>query len=478
MKKYILTILSAALFVSCSDDFLDKAPQSTVSGDQLTDLIKNFPEKALTVVEGAESGNNKYLIQFDTNGAAAHDDFGYMSIKLGLDHMTNDFVAQSSHWFNSYYMYVARQESNSRNLMVWRFNYKVVYNMNSVLNLIPDDATDPTVLNIKGRALAMRAQAYLDLIRLYGNGEEGIPYYSKELYDTSRVPTSVVYQNIENDLLEAYNLLQDYTPSSKEMISKNVVAGFLSRLYLTTGNYPAAAQYANAARSGYSPMNATQLSDGFDEITNPEWMWGADINGSTSTVYASFFSNIGNLNPGYAGLLQVYKKIDKRFYDALPDTDLRKQNWFVAASNQYNLPAYSNIKFVDDTEFVGDYVFMRAAEFYFNEAEALALSGNETQAKQVLFEIMSTRDTAYQLSSNSGQALLDEIRLNKRVEMWGEGTTFFDMKRWNEALDRTYTGSNHGAHGLLSYPAGSSKFTFQIPIAEINTNPNLTQNPF
>ena len=45
MKKYILTILSAALFVSCSEDFLDKEPQGTVSADQLSDVIKNFPEK-------------------------------------------------------------------------------------------------------------------------------------------------------------------------------------------------------------------------------------------------------------------------------------------------------------------------------------------------------------------------------------------------------------------------------------------------
>ncbi|MBS7332946.1 RagB/SusD family nutrient uptake outer membrane protein [Faecalibacter bovis] len=477
MKKYILTILSAALFVSCSDDFLDKDAQGTVSADQLSDVIKNFPEKALTIVEGAESGNNKYLIQFNTNGAAAHDDFGYMSVKLGLDHMTNDFVATASHWFNSYYMYVARQESNSRNLMVWKYNYKVIYNMNNVLSLIPADANDESVLQIKGRALAMRAQAYLDLIRLYGNGDLGIPYYSQELYDTNRVPTNVVYQNIENDLLEAYELLQNYTPANKQMISKNVVAGFLSRLYLTTGNNAAAAQYANAARQGYAPMNEAQLKDGFDDISNPEWMWGGDIDGSTSTSYASFFSNIGNLNDGYAGLLQVYKGIDKRFYDALPSTDIRKNNWFVTEGNSYGLPAYANIKFVDATFFVGDYVFMRAAEMYFNEAEALALSGNEAQAKQVLFEIMSTRDTAYQLSSNSGQALLDEIRLNKRVEMWGEGTTFFDMKRWNEGLDRTYTGSNHGSHGLLNYPAGSTKFTFQIPISEINTNPNIVQNP-
>ena len=75
--------------------------------------------------------------------------------------------------------------------------------------------------------------------------------------------------------------------------------------------------------------------------------------------------------------------------------------------------------------------------------------------------------------------MLDEIRFQRKLELWGEGFAFYDMKRWNIALDRTYAGSNHANFGKFSYPAGSNKFTFQIPRKEMNLNTAITvQNPF
>ncbi|MEZ4838982.1 hypothetical protein [Flavobacterium sp.] len=36
-----------------------------------------------------------------------------------------------------------------------------------------------------------------------------------------------------------------------------------------------------------------------------------------------------------------------------------RKGWFAAAGNPFGLPQYANVKFVDDTDFEGDYVFMR-----------------------------------------------------------------------------------------------------------------------
>src|SRR5690625_7446983 len=96
-----------------------------------------------------------------------------------------------------------------------------------------------------------------------------------------------------------------------------------------TENYPKAAQYANIARAGYSPMSADaeanySLFDGFQFIGNPNWMWGADITGATSSVYASFFSHMDNTNDGYAGLLNVYRVTVKRLYVYIHDIDFCK----------------------------------------------------------------------------------------------------------------------------------------------------------
>ncbi|MEZ4838981.1 hypothetical protein [Flavobacterium sp.] len=50
---------------------------------------------------------------------------------------------------------------------------------------------------------------------------------------------------------------------------------------------------------------------------------------------------------------------------------------------------------------------------YLIEAEAKALAGNEAGARQALFQLISTRDASYTLSTNSGQNLIEEIRLTE-----------------------------------------------------------------
>src|SRR5690606_25647713 len=123
----------------------------------------------------------------------------------------------------------------------------------------------------------------------------------------------------------------------------------------------------------------------------------------------------------------------------------------------------------------GDYIYLRSALMYYIEAEALARAGNENQARQVLFEITKERDPSYTLSANSGEALIDEIILQKRIEMWGEGFAWFDLKRLNKGVDRNYSGSNH-VFAKLVIPAGDNKFKFMIPQAEIDANPEILPN--
>ena len=478
MKKYIYSILavSSLLLVSCNEDALDKKPQSEISGDQIADIINSDPEQALRILESLESGNQRYLIQYQDT-----DFTGYISTKLGLDLMSNDMAQANWHWMGHFYNYLSRNANSNQTYYFWRFYYKSIYNMNEIIKYIPDASANEKLAHLKGRTQAMRAAMYLDLIRLYANGEEGIPYYSETLYDTSRVPTSTVYQKIEADLIEAYNNLATYNrPStSKDLINKNIAAGLLARLYLTLGKYDDAVTYAKLAREGYTPMSTAQLLGGFNDVNNPEWMWGSKIDGSTNSGWASFFSHMDNTNSyGYAGGLGAGKTVDKRLYDNISSTDNRLK-WFSSTTNYNYLPAYSGVKFRGTTSnFLGDVVYMRAAEMYLIEAEAYALNGNEAKAKQALYDLISFRDPNYALSTNSGQNLLNEIRIHKRIELWGEGSAFFDMKRANLPLERDYVGTNHPTWGRLNYPANSSKLKFQIPQSEINTNSTIiNQNP-
>ncbi len=74
--------------------------------------------------------------------------------------------------------------------------------------------------------------------------------------------------------------------------------------------------------------------------------------------------------------------------------------------------------------------YMRAAEMLLIEAEAACMNNDENTAKSCLSELMAKRDPSYSFSG-SGAALLEEVKLQRRIELWGEGFNWFDFKRWN-----------------------------------------------
>lgn len=78
---------------------------------------------------------------------------------------------------------------------------------------------------------------------------------------------------------------------------------------------------------------------------------------------------------------------------------------------------------------------MRATEMYLYEAEACAELGLSGDAQALLEEINQPHNPGYTWSA-TGQALIDEVRLYRRVELWGEGFSWFDYKRWNIPVNR------------------------------------------
>jgi hypothetical protein len=125
---------------------------------------------------------------------------------------------------------------------------------------------------------------------------------------------------------------------------------------------------------------------------------------------------------------------------------------------------------------IGDVPLMRAAEMYLIAAEAYSRMNNDNAAANMLYSLAKMRDAAYQRSTNTGPALLNEILFQRSIELWGEGFRFYDLKRMNLGLDRNrYT-------FLQSYqknvPAGDVKWQFVIPQAEIDaTGGVVVQNP-
>lgn len=74
--------------------------------------------------------------------------------------------------------------------------------------------------------------------------------------------------------------------------------------------------------------------------------------------------------------------------------------------------------------------WMRATEMILIQAEAAAMQGQNTEAQNFLKEVNSVRIPGY-TCTKTGQDLIDEVRLTRRIELWGEGHNWSDFKRWN-----------------------------------------------
>ena len=121
---------------------------------------------------------------------------------------------------------------------------------------------------------------------------------------------------------------------------------------------------------------------------------------------------------------------------------------------------------------MNDILFYRISEVYLLGAEMAAKSGDEGTARTLLSILMSTRvpDVSY-INSLSGSSLLDEIYLQTRIELWGEGKSYLAMKRNQATIVR---GDNHLSFVGDPIPYNDERLTFEIPQAEILNNPFIS----
>jgi hypothetical protein len=89
-----------------------------------------------------------------------------------------------------------------------------------------------------------------------------------------------------------------------------------------------------------------------------------------------------------------------------------------------------------------DYPIMRVEEMYFLEAEAALHTSGVSQAKSVLESIVKTRNPGYTCNATSNSEFMDEYNFQKEIEFWGEGINYFDAKRLELGIHRSYTGTN------------------------------------
>lgn len=421
-------------------------------------------------------------------------DYGYSSIMHIRDVMTQDLATANDNQYNQYGYWGSNQLQGVDYVFaqyLWTAQTKYVNSTNVLIRSVDPETASPNLLGYLGAAYAYRAMFYLDMAREYeflvNDGRSSI---NKDGNDVKGLTVPIVDENtdenaarnnpratrekmgefIKGDLEKAETYIANLKLSNKSLPHLDCVYGLYARLYMWLENYPEAEKYARKAidASSVTPMtreNALSTTTGFNDAT--QWMWAIQITQETMVSNLQNWISFASCETtwGYSsvdGGCEIM--LDKNMYERVSDTDWRKLMWKAPAGsaldgqNTYcdagigaQLKSYSSLKFrpaggnVSDYSVGGEtaYPLMRVEEMYFIEAEAAAHQDAGRGVQLVESFMKANRDANYTCKVSSTDDVVEEIVFQKRIELWGEGQAFFDIKRLDLPCTRSYNGSNH-----------------------------------
>ena len=476
INKIFYLAFASLLTVSCAD--LDTAPEgSTVTADQKASVVENNPDRVSASVAGITSMFSVYQ-----NVAETHDDFGYPSIMLSLDCHGLDLVGidVGYNWFSWGFDFVDRGYTARTTRVIWTTLYNQIYSANSVISIIDAETKDSKLQFYLAQALAVRAFDYFNLAQCYQftyKGNEDAPCVPLILNTNAEEAASQgiarntvkdVYARIKQDLDDAVKLLEatEMSRPDKRYVSLDVAYGLRARVELVMQDWAAAAEDAQKAinSSKSKPASIEDVSKPtFKDITETDWMWGvliAETDRVVTSGIVNWPSHMGSLNYGYASV-GAWRRINSSLYDEIPASDIRK-GWFLGpdktspnlsaeqqsyVTNTAKCPAYTQVKFAPygDEIYTGtnanDIPLMRVEEMYLILAEAQAMGGNPSAGKATLEGFVQTyRDASYKVYGSTAEEVQNAVWMQRRIELWGEGQSYFDLMRLRKGINRVSTG--------------------------------------
>ncbi len=519
--KYIfLTAATAAVALSSCED-MDLTPEgSKATESRKAEVYANDPDKSFSAVSGAFMKLSAYMPNNDAIGSA-HNDFGYPSIMLFTDCDGEDMVSNvvGYNWFSNNVAFRAHTASSYVNRIIWNNLYSYIYNANGVVSGVDPETDNATLKFNRAQGLALRAFSYFQLAQLYqftlvGNEDKAcVPLITDLNSDDAaqngakRATVQEVYDQIYADIDEAITLLASAqesgesgsTRKDKRYIDLATAYGIRARVNLVAQKWAAAASdAANAIEATTAqPASIAEVSyPTFTSVSENNWMWGvvvAETDDIVTSGIVNWISHIGSLSYGYSNY-SGGMRISEKLFATIPDTDVRKGWWLDEDGNSANLTddmqnafkayagytvsqyydPYTNVKFgpyngdVAGETNANDIPLMRIEEMYLIKAEGEAMSGGDGLTTLTNF-IKTYRDPEY---SYSGSDIQHEIWRQRRIELWGEGMSWFDLMRLKTGYNRLSAGFESTYIYVLDYD--DANLLWPIPESEIESNPALT----
>jgi len=446
LKIYISVLAVALVLFQGCDSLLDVDPYQSIDSEQVltdADNVKSVLVGAYDAMGDSDLYGGWYMMTADF--LAADDEFEF----------TGTFFGPRQIW--------AKQQlyDNGQLTATWIDSYNTINILNTALSGL--DLLEGTDRNrVEGEAKLIRGMIYFELVRLYAapyeagqtNGQPGVPLVLTptnefgEETNVSRATVDQVYTQILNDLTDARDLLSNTNPERSFYVNSMIASAVLSRVHLQRGEYEEARDEANRVIEsdlyGLRPTFAEVFNQPENTSEDIFTMQNSAQDGTNSlfTFYSADSRGDIDINQQH---IDEYEPNDDRlnlFYTDPGTGAIRSGKWNRATDDQVNV--------------------IRLAEMYLTRAEANFVLG-EDEGDTPLNDINRIRDRVNLDPLDEVDLDLDAILQERKLELMFEGNLLHDIKRTQRNV------------GTRAYD--DPKLVLPIPQRDINSNPNICQNP-
>lgn len=527
-KYILLSALSAIVFCACDNYLTSEIRGGAVSSEQIATTTDAIPDR----INAAVTGMYAKLGQPDGYfGSGRADDAGFPAICLSNDLNSGDMTNEVSgyDWFSVAHRYSDRTPNYANPMLRSGLMYNIIYATAEVIGSVPEETTNPELKAKRGQAKAIRAFAYLNLVPYFqfryalDTVAPTVPMMADEKtpidpLNNPRAPMNVMYKYILSDLTDAIADLEGYKRSNKGVIDQQVAYGLRARAYLNMERWAEAAADAEKAVAGYTPYAMNELTQpGFFNADDHNWMWAVLIPATVADMYyATWPSQLGSFSGnGYVPACAIYRCINTLLWNKIPATDVRKAWWLDedlhspylegltwvddAEGKVYSgqeiataqiadvkepMPAFTNVKFgqrsgVGSSYNDGDWCLMRAEEMILIQAEATAKAGDLAKGRSLLESFVKTyRDPAFRSVASDVESFSNEVWLQRRIELWGEGFAMADKLRLGKNIVRFIPGraTNVPVDYQFNIAADDQWLRMRFTQDELDANKGVVQN--
>jgi len=358
----------------------------------------------------------------------------------------------------------------------WQNSYSYIYAANSIIDGLTNHSgvSEHLKQELIGEAKFIRAFCNFYLVNLFGDIPlvTTINYHKTSLLE--RTLKSNVYQAIISDLIDAQNKLsEDYSKANGQRIIPNKWAStaLLARVYLYTEDWDKANAQATDIINNSSLYALSNNLDNIYLTNSSESILQLQQNYKNGPRYAT---PEGYQFIPYSSFPRPFAYLSTQMLNSFEPGDQRRVRWIDSTLFE-GVTYYFPFKYkigpdqANNGPYSEYYTVLRLAEQYLIRAEARVQQG-DPNAIDDLNAIRNRAGLADYTGVINKPSLLNAIMHERQIELFGEwGHRWLDLKRWGIAAKilSANKGFTVDEHSLL-YP---------IPQSELQTDPNLTQNP-